>query len=747
MKGLSKEATVKFDIVSGSNRTVNFDIYKGTDIYAVGGTYGYGINPTQNGTCATTTSTGSEFVSSNATCSAGTPSTPYFSGSQFTIAAGSATSYSRASEVASQNIAVASPNQPLGGFAFDVKGEVIQVQQHVFFFDYTANATDNGELLTSVRMVDKNGVVVAGPVDAVNVGGGQQKVTFTDLVSYPTGRNVYTLQGQLPSTISNGQTIVASTTPSTNWTNVTGASTGDTVSLSSLGLVTGNTMTIKTGSIVVSIAGTPAAQTMVAGVTGATVAALNFDATQSGEDIRFNSQKFDYTDALTPSGTDVTNCFAYDGATRLNDTAVNPTTNSTGYTFTFNTVLTVTKGTVKTVTIKCDLPAALTGGSFSWGFVSGEMAQGTGIASSNAISPTGTDNAGNAMTVAGAGTLTVALDASAPSAKVVAVGTGGVTGQTLNALRFSGTNEDMRLDRVALQLSGGSGSSSPNNITQVTLWDGATQVGTAIFAGSRFATSTLTGTVVIPANGSKTLTVKGDLPGISLNSAGTAGARLMVDYDNDDSTGTRAVGLSSGTTINRTSSSDTSVVGSYTHRSMPSVTYVVAGGALTNGTQPLLTVTVAADTKGDVTMRKLVFGVATTSAQLVSPTFVGPNGAVSSVSLAADGLTITATFDPTSADAVIPAGGSKTFTLGATVSGLTGSTAGVVSLNLEADATVTGSPAQAGSVTPSNVVWSPQSTTTAQTTSTYDFFNGYGLGGCFAVSGIGQDCLAVSKAQ
>lgn len=744
-KGLSKEILVKFDIVNGPSRTVQFDIYKNTDLYLVGGTYGYGIVATPNSTASA--GAGSQF----------TTGSPWFSGSVFTISAGTVTSLSRANEVTAQNISLVSPNQPLGGFAMDVKGEGIQVQNMNFYLA-TSSSAGSG-LLTSVRMVDENGVVVAGPVDATYFSSSLQKVAFSDAVTFPTGRHVYSLQGMLPSTLANGGTIQAQTTPSTDWIggSITGVITGNSISVSTLSTtVSGNLMTIRSGSIVGSVASTPAAQTMVSGVSGATVAAINLDGTQSGEDVRFTSMKLYYTD--TAMAADPTNCFVYDGATRLNDTAVNPTTGApTDYTFTLNNPLTVVKGTVKLVTLKCDLSSAITSGSFSFGLQnsSGLTFTGTGVSSSQTITPTsstGGSQTGNTMTIAGSGSLSVAADPSAPAYSVAAVGSTGSTGVTLNALRFSGTNEDMKLDRIALQMSGTSATSSPGNITQVTIWDGVTQVGTAIFAGSRFATSTLTSNVIIPANGSKTLTIKGDLAGISLNGAGTAGALLQVDYDGSDSTGTRAIGQSSGSTINTSSTSDTAVAGVRTYRSVPIITYAATAGALVNGTQQLVTVTIAADSKGDVQMYQLRFATSTTAAVLTAHTFTGPSGSVGTVTNTATYIQVVFDNGSNVGDRTISAGTSKSYQLGATVGGLTGSTAGVASFSLMADAA---HPAVGPTLmnTASNVasdsdfVWSPMSTTSAVTSVYADFTNGYGLGGCFTTSGVGQNCVAVSKAQ
>ena len=289
-------------------------------------------------------------------------------------------------------------------------------------------------------------------------------------------------------------------------------------------------MTVKGGAVALSINGSPAAQTIVAGVSGFTLSSIKFDANQSGEDVRFNSGKFLYDEpAALGTGEDPTNCFAYDGATRLNSTAINPTTDLTDTTFTFDTALVVAKGTGKDVTIKCDIPSGSVG-TVNWG-LNGDGTTlnasftGTGVASTQTITPTvpaTTDTSETLMTITASGALTVAIDSSSPAYALAAAGS---TNVVLGALRFNGTNEAMRLERVALQMSNAVASSSPADLTQVTIWDGATQVGTAFFSGTnRNATSTLSSTVIIPANGSKTLIVKGDLALQGTSQAGTAGA-------------------------------------------------------------------------------------------------------------------------------------------------------------------------------------------------------------------------------
>jgi hypothetical protein len=240
---MSKDIWIQGDIVGtgAANRSVDFDIYKTTDLYISGETYGYGLTPTY---------TGAQF-------SAGTP---WFNGYAVSVTAGSVTTVGKASSVSAQNIALNVPNQVLGGYQIDVKGEPISVQQAVFKFNYgTAAASSN--LLTNVALYDENGAVVAGPVDAVAVSGTEQSVTFTDTITYKIGSHVYTLKGKLPSTVPNGETLSASTTPS-GWSNVTGQTTGNTITLSN-GVFAMNTMTVKAAALTVSVAGTPAALTKV----------------------------------------------------------------------------------------------------------------------------------------------------------------------------------------------------------------------------------------------------------------------------------------------------------------------------------------------------------------------------------------------------------------------------------------------------------------------------------------------------
>ncbi|PJB84159.1 MAG: hypothetical protein CO088_00045, partial [Candidatus Yonathbacteria bacterium CG_4_9_14_0_8_um_filter_46_47] len=85
---------------------------------------------------------------------------------------------------------------------------------------------------------------------------------------YPTGVSNLVLKGTLsPSTGGwiTGNTVQASTTPSSDWTSVTGDVTGNTISLSAVGLVTMSSMNVRTAALTVSVSTLPPAQTIVGG--------------------------------------------------------------------------------------------------------------------------------------------------------------------------------------------------------------------------------------------------------------------------------------------------------------------------------------------------------------------------------------------------------------------------------------------------------------------------------------------------
>ncbi|TSD05824.1 MAG: cell wall surface anchor family protein [Parcubacteria group bacterium Greene0714_7] len=739
-KGNQIDVYVQFDIVGAgaANRTVIFDVDKNTDIYATGETYGYGVSPAVTSTAVPTTR-------STANYTVGTSGTPFIYSTVVTVSGASITSIGKANEVPAQNIAINLPNQPLGGYVVDLKGEAMTVQSSVFTI---ASTTGSGTgLLTNLTIVDENGAVVAGPVDGVYSTATTQTATFTDSITYKIGRHVYTLRGKVASNIGNGGTYIVTTVPSSGWTNVKGETTGNTISLSANGTFTMNTMTVKAGAVAVGVATSPASQNITAGGSQTLFANFQYDATQSGEDVRFSSIPTVLTFA-TAAVTDLTACAAYDGTTQLStgSNVVNPS-GSTGatQTFTLDTPVTVAKGTVKTIGIKCNVSgSAANTGTFSFDAGAASAYTFTGATSGTTITGTDTSDSAVTMTVA-AGSATVALDASSPSFALVSAG---ATDVVVGALKFRASNEAVNLTKIGLTLTN-TASSSSSDLVKATIWNGATKVGEAYFAGSNAsATSTLTSVVSLEKNTDVTLTIKADLRDVGTGEAvAFSGHLLAVDYLNSEGTG-----ASSGTTIYPSGSSASS--GVRIMKSFPTF----ALDSTVNGTTGLadgrlMRFKVTADAKGPLGITQFALNLATTTASVTNVTIYGftdsgYSQAISGITTSGDlqstddatvpstgNVTVGVTTSAGTATAIqVPAGGTRYFEVRGSISG--DATGAAVTTKLLGSSAFPSTGAAVGAnpllvasgLAATDFVWSPNSTTTA-VRADKDWTNGYGVSG------------------
>jgi len=750
-KGLSKEIILKGDIAGGSARTVSFDVYKYTDINVTGETFGYGITPTDGGAGFGSTS-------------------PVYNASDVTVANGSMV-VSRATSVAAQNIAIQQSNQVLGGFDVDVKGEAISVGGMVFNFDLSV-----GEVATNVdniSLVSSTGAVLAGPVDATGAAR-SGTITFSDTVTFPIGKTTIILKGQLTTAFEANDTIVASTTPSTSatasnqWTTVRGQVTGNTIYPTPYTAVSGATMTIKSATVSISTSATPAAQTVVAGAQDFLFATYQFDGTSSGEDVKFTTLSLDYNYGVAADDVYLTGCQLWDGATALNtgSNVVNPNTTTTGdaVTFTLDSAgLLISKGTVKNVSLKCDVSSAVTS-SDTFSFDIDNEQTGSGATSGATVTVTGTGS-GATMTGGAAGALSVALDASSPAYKVAAAQS---TGVLAGVFKFTATSEDVTLSRVALELSGTTASSSPANVTMVTLKNSTgTSLGTTVFTGtSRFATSTLTSAFIVPKNGDNRIYAYVDLADIGTGQATTtSGILVQVNWDGNGNTGTQGVGSASGTTINATGST-TAVAGVRVMNTVPTFARLaIPSSTLSNGTEKkLMRFSVTANSAGDLAVAKYTVGVATTGVTITNLNIHAFEDSGYTTSLSghsSDGQLDNADKSPTTTGGdveiyaenssgttigvVVPAGATRYFELRGDVAsassgdsttltlqgdaaypslalGLMGNVAGAAGVGIEGDAQ-------------DDLIWSPYSTTSSGITAK-DWTNGY------AVPGLGSSGFA-----
>lgn len=635
-KGLNKEVYVKGDVLGGSARTIDFDLYRYSDIQVLGLTYGYTLLPSSTETASADNDDDSEMQ----------PAEPRFDASQAYIDAGTITAQN-APTVGAQNVAINLSNQPLGGLLVDVKGEDVTVASINFDLSVLNDANEADSIdtndITNITLVDEDGKVVAGPVDGV--AGANNAIRFTDTVTFKPGRKVYTLKGKVGTDVGTNDTIAASTTPSSDWTTVRGVTSGVTISPTPSSAVTMSTMTVKAASLSITVSaetkeGTDAsstAQTVVAGSSSYEFTKYVLDASGSGEDIRINAVQVRNTFSAVNTADDVTSCQLYDGAAVLNtgSNVLNPSNSDSSpanKTITFDTSLIIPKGTVKTLALKCNLiSGADSGQQWQWGITDADasvtatgMTSGQSVDGSDAI----TQDDGRVITAATGGTLALVLDTSSPSLKWAQSSS---VDNILAVLRLNATNESVRVDTLGLQLATSTGnatdafgnaSNSPSDLSKVTLWVGNTKVGETVFTATDFATATLSG-VTVPKDGQVLLTVKADVGAIGTNLAARPGHLVLINYDaqsssDETNTGAVGVGLSSGTTIG-SGGSDTASNGVRIARAVPTVTSLALpsttlnGGVSTNVTIFRYKISAPLGTNG-VSLYKTAFAVATSTA-------------------------------------------------------------------------------------------------------------------------------------
>ena len=726
-KGNSVDVVAQADITgsNASGRTIELDIDRASDIYIVGQTYGYGITPAASSYTTSTQLTGNHTSALVGTGSGNSAvnGQPVFQGSVIVVSGASVTTISRATEVPAQNIAVNVSAQPLGGFVADIRGEDLTVNTMVF---HVATSSANQGLLTNVTLVNENGVVVAGPVDATAQSSGIQKITFNNAVTVAAGRHIYTLKGTVASGSTTGGTFSASFDPSSDFTGVTGRTTGNSFTFPS-GTITLNTMTIRGAALNITASSQPAAQTIVSNGQGVTLANIQLDASQSGEDVRVSSLPIYFSNI-----TGLSSCQLFNGSTALNggSNIVTPSTTAVGgNNFVFDNSLVVAKGTVVTLAVKCNLNSA--SGTYTVGVPSNADGaySATGVQSGNALvestNLTATAGTSGAQLV-GSSTLVVSTDPSSPSYAIVA---GGSTGTNVGAFKLHAAGEDMSIQEIGL-----TGASSPStDITRVTIWDGATQVGSAIFAGNAtVATSTLSTPVTVTKDTDKVLTFKVDVSTVGTGQSGTGGHTVSINFS-----GARATGVQSGTTIY--ASGSTATAGVRLERSYPVVAQVTSLTSNGVGDGRLMRFSVTANAAGSIGLQQFAFQIASstvtsvTSLKLYGYTDSGFSTPVSSAAgggqLNTTGVNVTGSTAKIVTDSVnggvleVGAGQTYYFELRGTVAGVQTGTS--VSTTLLGDSSyVRGATSTLdGSY---NFVWSPNSTTTASYLDS-DFANGAGV--------------------
>ncbi|HAQ05780.1 TPA: hypothetical protein DCP13_03235 [Candidatus Azambacteria bacterium] len=593
-KGLSKEFSLRGDIISGSGRTIDWVIDKKTDITVKGKTYGYEINPTYP----------------NAT-------SPYYNGDdETTIQTGSLT-VSKGT-LASLNVASGGTQQEIGKFKFNAQGERVIVTKLAIYATSTVTITN----LTNVTIYDSAGTVVGGPVDPSVYSGQttQGRATTTDTIIFPVGISEYTIKGNLNTSFTNNSTLQLGIVMPSGTITAKGETTNNSITANPTSDITGDTATIKGGVLSISTSTTPAAQTVIAGTSNLTFANYVLDATNSGEDVRVTQLAAVIKTSANSIQTDLVNAQLYDGSTALQPvvqpSAVAATTATT--TFTLTNPIVVAKGTSKTITLKADVSSSSTANrTFTYGCNGSACATATGVSTAVTVTPTVTNSDGQVMTIATTGTFTVSTDAANPASGLVY---GGQTGVAVGELRLTASNEDLDVTSLHFDRAAINTGSLINQINKFYLYDGGTSVASASPTSSAAITFTITaGNLrILKGSSGKKITVKADWNDIGTSYAGASarGFNLTVAED-----AYAVKGVSSGSNLAVGNMSGTFTGSSFSlYLSYPTVSYPtpVSGTNLSTGSGTFFKYTISAGSHGDIGLYKASFAVTTTTATATS---------------------------------------------------------------------------------------------------------------------------------
>ena len=599
LKGDSIEFNMKGDVDSGSGRTVDFDLFRRTDVVARGATFGYYITPA-NGTDTSGTDDSAFHQDTN----------PWYDASQIEVGTGSLR-VEKSNSVSAGNVTAGGTNQALGAFTIEAKGEPMTFTSFVLNIA-TTDSDAGGEVaeLTNVTVYNASGAAVMGPKDFTKT-----SITFTDSVTVPTGAQVYTVRGKLGSTgWENNDTIAVSLqTPATKITSITGQTTGRSITATPASNVTANTQTVKASALTVTPSSALFAQNVIIGANAVELGRFNLDASNSGDDLRITSiQVLAYTSS-TMDVDDLNTLQIFDGETALTtgSNINNPSGNTAGgdieLTFTLDSSLIVTKGTNKILKLKANASTGLTADeTIAFDFSDGGQDWAvTGVTTGATVTETLNTTAGSTLTFKSGGGYEITEDTSAGQSQTWYPS--GTQGVTIGAFRFKTTTEAMAIKAFQLQLSN-TASSTASDITALYVYDGSKLIAkkvpqfnsnvenftfnTSAAEGDGSASSP-TNFLEIPADNFKIITVKADLVGIS-TVAGTSGRLIAINTGPGSNVQQKAVGRGSGTEVSPAvwassgTAGTTTVAGVRYFRAVPKVeieslpagTSLVSGGVI-----------------------------------------------------------------------------------------------------------------------------------------------------------------------
>jgi len=652
-KGDDQTLTVKADIGGEANDVISVAIEESADVMAVGSIYGFnmgvdvtGFDQTGNSNCTT--------ECSESTVQGGDLTFAFNGPSSTTIAVDS-------SDVSFLNFTLTA-------------GNWVQVKRIDVLVDGTDDGgTDDGLIqtdsdlnLTDISIRLEDGTVWMGPEELSASGSdNQQTLTFDDYQDLQAGDSLdLMITADVDAGAPNADVFYMMIDMSaTSAEDVNGDNLSVTTDIVPTADITGYNMTLSTSSMTVQESSTPTAGTYVKGTDGVQFVGYAFTAGTSS-DITVTDATFTiagdndgtYTDGVEDVVvTDhVTSCSIYDGVTgSLIDGPVGVQAASLVYTVDFeNFSWTVMSGEVEKMTMKCDLANVAVMSDNGDAYKAALIAT-TGVATVTAEDEEGdsvsvyydvnddgtaTDTITHAtigttdapeIDVSSSGTLTITAASDMPTSTIVL---GSSTGVSVAKYKLTSANEAFVVNKMTFancyDTNGAdfNGDGDCTDGTETLGADNAANVLTASYTNSEGVTETVNGyftsgevtfsgmDLYVGADASVYVTILADTSAVS--STGATSGTLIAASLNDVAADLEAVGQGSGTTLTGAtvtySADDSNQMTLYKTKPTISSSSGTPSGALYTGSNDVFHFTIAADSRGYVTLNEIAFAISST---------------------------------------------------------------------------------------------------------------------------------------
>lgn len=441
-KGTSKDFTIRAKIVNGATRTIQFVIYNNYDVVTTGqstnaGLLAAGTFPLGNAINLTTIASGSVSFNKDVSSPSGSV-TPGTNGATF------------------------------AKFYVKPTGEDMELRKLKISI-----VSSSASILTGSVTIKVNGSAVWSGTPGDISGSSTSQTTLT-LSAYPTlvaGQNSYiTVESNVMSAATGG-TVQAYMGVG----EVKRLITQDIITTNLGNVVSANQISIQAGALRITNLSTPVSTQLVAPSSNLELAKIELSAgvLSSGEDVKVTRIVITDTVNATATLSNIGNLVLYNGTTALGTTA-STANNATTTAFNFASPIVIPKGSAVTLTLKGDV---LTGSQgthrFSVAATSDVTAQ--GATTGQTITPAAVVGTGQTMTIAAAGSLSLASGVGAPSEDRAVYP--GATNDTVYAFKLTAQREAVNVTGITITATG---TINVNDLTNVRI---VTDAGTVV-AGS-----------------------------------------------------------------------------------------------------------------------------------------------------------------------------------------------------------------------------------------------------------------------